>query len=249
MRCIIFCVAVTICATYLRAAETKLNDHERRFEVSLFTEQPQIVNPVGIQVDDRGRVFVIESHTHFRPKDYDGPKADRILLMEDTDKDGRADKTSVFHEGFQHAMDLALAEDGALFVATRSSIHRLRDKDGDGRAEDVVKLITLDTKGNYPHNGLSGLAFDRKGGMYFGFGENLGEAYKLVGTDGVTLTGEAEGGGVYHCHMDGTKLRRVATGFWNPFGLCVDPAGNVFATDNDPDSSPPCRLAARGRGG
>ncbi len=242
MRCIIFCVAVTFCAVSVRAAETKLDDHEQRFEISLFAEQPQIVNPVGIQVDDRGRVFVIESHTHFRPKDYDGPKADRILLMADTDKDGRADKTSVFHEGFQHAMDLALAEDGALFVATRSSIHRLRDKDGDGQAEDVVKLITLDTKGNYPHNGLSGLAFDRKGGMYFGFGENLGEAYKLTGSDGATLTGEAEGGGVYHCQMDGMKLRRVATGFWNPFGLCVDPAGNVFATDNDPDSSPPCRL-------
>ncbi|MEX2141944.1 MAG: PVC-type heme-binding CxxCH protein [Pirellulales bacterium] len=224
------------------AAEVSLKDHENRFEITLFAEQPQIVNPIGIQVDDRGRVFVIESHTHFRPKDYGEPKADRILLLEDTNGDQRADKRTIFHEGFVHAMDLALHDDGSLYVATRSAVHRLRDKDNDGRADEAVKLIDLQTKGNYPHNGLSGLAFDRKGGMYFGFGENLGEAYKLVGSDGTTLAGQGEGGNVYHCQLDGTKLRQVATGFWNPFGLCVDPAGNVFATDNDPDSSPPCRL-------
>jgi putative membrane-bound dehydrogenase-like protein len=224
------------------AAESELKDHENRFEISLFAEHPQIVNPIGVQVDERGRVFVIESHTHFRPKDYDGPQADRILLLEDTNGDHKADKTTVFHEGLVHAMDLALNTDGSLYVATRSAIHRMRDKNDDGKADEDVKLIDLQTNGNYPHNGLSGVAFDGKGGLYFGFGENLGEAYKLVGSDKTTLSGEGEGGNVYHCQLDGTKLRQVATGFWNPFGVCVDPAGNVFATDNDPDSSPPCRL-------
>ncbi len=243
--------AFVLFATRAFAVEPPLNDPENRFEITLFAGQPQIVNPIGLQVDDRGRVYVIESHTHFRPKDYEGPKADRILLLESTgDKRNslkaglqpQADKRTVFHEGFTYAMDLALHADGALYVATRSAVHRLRDKDNDGRAEEEVKLIDLQTKGNYPHNGLSGLAFDGKGGMYFGFGENLGEAYKLVGSDGTTLSGHGEGGNVYHCRLDGTALRQVATGFWNPFGLCVDPAGNVFATDNDPDSSPPCRL-------
>jgi putative membrane-bound dehydrogenase-like protein len=233
---------ILFATTPLFAADAALKDHEGRFEISLFAEQPQIVNPIGVQVDGRGRVFAIESHTHFRPQNYDGPKADRILLLEDTDGDHRADKRTVFHEGFVHAMDLALDDDGSLFVATRSAVHRLRDKDNDGRADEDDKLIDLQTKGNYPHNGLSGLAFDGKGGMYFGFGENLGEPYKLAGSDGTTLSGHGEGGSVYHCRLDGAKLRRVATGFWNPFGLCVDRAGNVFATDNDPDSSPPCRL-------
>ncbi|HJS07110.1 MAG TPA: PVC-type heme-binding CxxCH protein, partial [Pirellulales bacterium] len=233
---------LTLIASRSFGAEAVLKDHEARFEISLFAEAPMIVNPIGVQVDNRGRVFVIESHTHFRPQNYDGPQADRILLLEDTDGDNRADKRTVFHEGFVHAMDLALHDDGSLFVATRSAVHRLRDKDNDNRADEDVKLIDLQTKGNYPHNGLSGLAFDGKGGMYFGFGENLGEPYKLVGAASTTLAGHGEGGSVFHCRLDGTKLRRVATGFWNPFGLCVDRAGNVFATDNDPDSSPPCRL-------
>ena len=41
---------------------------------------------------------------------------------------------------------------------------------------------------------------------------------------------------------DGKKLRRVATGFWNPFGICRDIYGRGFAVDNDPDAMPPCRL-------
>jgi putative membrane-bound dehydrogenase-like protein len=234
--------AVFLAAHCASAAEPTLKDHESRFEIALFAEHPQIINPIGVQVDSRGRVFVIESHTHFRPQNYDGPKADRILLLEDTNGDHKADKSTVFHEGLIHAMDLALHNDGALYVATRSAVHRMQDQNGDGKADEDAKLIDLQTKGNYPHNGLSGLAFDGHGGMYFGFGENLGEDYELTGSDKTTLGGGGEGGSVYHCRLDGTKLRRVATGFWNPFGVCVDPAGNVFATDNDPDSSPPCRM-------
>ena len=73
-------------------------------------------------------------------------------------------------------------------------------------------------------------------------GENLGEPYKLIGADGTTLTGGGEGGNVFHCTADGKKLRRVATGFWNPFGSCRDIFGRLFVVDNDPDASPPCRL-------
>ena len=131
----------------------------------------------------------------------------------------------------------------AIYVATRNEILRLRDDDHDGKAEKVErKLVFLDTKGMYPHNGLSGLAFDGKGGLYFGMGENLGGAYTLIGSDGAKHSDQGEGGNIFHVTMDGAKLRRVANGFWNPFGMCVDPWGNVFATDNDPDSRPPNRL-------
>ena len=61
------------------AAAPKLRDVQHRFDISLFAEAPQIVNPIGLQVDQAGHVFVIESHTHFPPHDYKGPKADRIL--------------------------------------------------------------------------------------------------------------------------------------------------------------------------
>ncbi len=100
----------------------------------------------------------------------------------------------------------------------------------------------LDTKGDYPHNGLAGFAIDALGWMYFGFGENLGADYKIIGSDGMTLSGGGEGGNIYRCRLDGSKLSQVATGFWNPHASCFDAFGRLFTVDNDADSRPPCRL-------
>lgn len=215
---------------------------DERLLIELFAAEPDLVTPTGIAVDDHGRVLVIESHTHFRPDDYQGPPADRIRVFEDTDGDGRADRISTFFEGTRFTMNLAVYRDGTVYVATRNELFRLRDADGDGQAEERTQIARLDTPGNYPHNGLSGFAFDFAGDVYFGLGENLGADYRLIGSDGTTLSGGGEGGNIYRCRADGSGLRRIATGFWNPFHLAFDAFGRLFAVDNDPDSRPPCRL-------
>jgi len=215
---------------------------DKRLSIELFAAEPQVVTPTGIAVDGKGRVLVIESHTHFRPENYAGPAADRIRLCEDTDGDGRADRVSNFFEGTKYTMNLAVDCQGAVYVATRNEILRLRDTDDDGRADQRTEIARLETQGNYPHNGLSGFAFDVAGNVYFGLGENLGADYRLVGSDGHTIAGGGEGGSIYRCRSDGSGLHRVATGFWNPFHVCLDAFGRLFAVDNDPDSRPPCRL-------
>ena len=223
--------------------------HDSRLEVKLFAAAPDIVHPIGIDFDSRGRLLVIESHTHFRPANYKGPKHDRIRVLEDTDGDGKADRFTTFYEGTRATMDIACHPDGSVYLATRNEILRLRDTDGDGKADERKRIVFLDTKGDYPHNGLSGLCFDSKGDLFFGMGENIGAAYKLIGADGITLTGGGEGGNVFWCSADGRKLRRVATGFWNPFGVCRDIFGRTFAVDNDPDAMPPCRMVHVVEGG
>jgi putative membrane-bound dehydrogenase-like protein len=215
---------------------------DKRLAIELFAVEPQIVTPTGIAVDGHGRVLVIESHTHFRPENYQGPAADRIRLFEDTDGDGRADRISTFFEGTQYTMNLAIDHEGGVYVATRNLVLRLRDTDGDGRADQRTEIARLETLGNYPHNGLSGFAFDFADNVYFGLGENLGADYRLVGSDGAAISGGGEGGSIYRCRPDGGGLHRVATGFWNPFHVCLDAFGRLFAVDNDPDSRPPCRL-------
>lgn len=210
--------------------------------VSLFVENPLVVTPTGIAVDNNGRVFVAESHTHFRPDDYDGPPSDRILLLSDADADGKADLRTVFHEGFTHVMDLEFAADDSLYVATRMDIHRMRDTDGDGVADEVTPIIRMKTTGTYPHNGISGLCFNADGTLNFGLGENLGHKYTMTGTDGAQVKGGNEGGSTWHVRADGSGLRKVTTGWWNPFGMCVNAQGRIFGTDNDPGASPPCRL-------
>lgn len=212
-----------------------------RFELQLFAESPDIVTPVGATFDGTGRLLVIESHTHQRPKDYAGPEKDRIRIIEDTDGDGRADRFRTFFEGTESTMSLATGLDGWIYVATRMKVFRVRDTDGDGRADEQQPVVQLETDGNYPHNGLSGLALDGQGHLYFGIGENLGAAYRLNGRDGRAQSGSGEGG-VFRCDLEGNGLVRIATGFWNPFGIHVDPHGRVFAVGNDADGRPPCRL-------
>jgi putative membrane-bound dehydrogenase-like protein len=243
---------IAISSAMLGAASASAASPPRALDSRLVFEriaaEPEIVTPTGIAVDHRGRVLIVESHTHFRPAGYQGPPADRIRVFEDQDHDGKPECTGTFFEGTQKTMNVAVARDGSVFVATRSALYRLEDRDGDGRSDGTAggklptPIIRLDTRGDYPHNGLSGFAFDDAGRAYFGLGENLGADYRLIGPDGTTLSGGGEGGNIYRCQPDGTQLERVATGFWNPFHVAFDVFGRLFAVDNDPDSRPPCRL-------
>ncbi|MFO0875814.1 MAG: PVC-type heme-binding CxxCH protein [Gemmataceae bacterium] len=211
-----------------------------RLVLELVAEQPQIVTPTGLAVDEQGRVWVVENNTHQRGSDYKGPKTDRVRILSDLDAQGRARKVTTFADGFKDAMSLAFGPDGSLYLATRAEILLLQRKDDRFLAsKSLVKLVT---RGNYPHNGLCGFAFDPRGQMVFGMGENLGEPYRLVGADGTTLQGGGEGGNLFLCRPDGTGLTRQATGFWNPFHHTFDAFGRLFVVDNDPDARGPCRL-------
>lgn len=213
--------------------------------ITLFAENPDIVTPVGVAVAPDGRVFVQENHTHKRNSDYDGPKTDRILVFEDTDGNGTADKRSVFYEGHVFSTDLMFGPDGHLYVSTRWFVGRFRDAVSLPKADgEPEKLVNCETDGDYPHNGVGGLAIDpaNPSWLAFGFGENLGEDYAFVGTDGTRLSGGGEGGSTYRCRTDGSQLERLSTGHWNAFGMAYDLAGNLFSTDNDPNSTPPNRL-------
>ena len=216
-----------------------------RYVLELFAAAPDIVTPTGCTHDEKGRLLVIESHTHHRPEGYVGPAHDRIRLIEDTDGDGRADRFRTFYEGTKATMGLRRGPAGAegwIYVATRSAVFRIRDTDGDDVADAREDLLALDTTGDYPHNGLGSMAFDADGRLVIGLGENLGVPYKLAAADGSSWSGEGEGGAVFRSSAEGNHLERIATGFWNPFGLGFDPHGRLFTVDNDPDGRPPCRL-------
>ena len=273
MNRLVLCLIVLAFASPLHADEPP-KSLDPRLKIELFAEHPQIVTPTGLDVDHRGRVFAIENNTHFPPEGYKGHPTDRVLVMSDSDGDGKADKIVVFTDGLKYSMSVAVrpiwfpvsgkalaagdskkpADDSAkppaasavpltsVYIATRREIFQFHDDDGDDKADRKESIVRLDTKGNYPHNGLAGFAIDALGWMYFGFGENLGADYKIIGSDGTTLSGGGEGGNIYRCRLDGSKLSQIATGFWNPHASCFDAFGRLFTVDNDADSRPPCRL-------
>lgn len=250
----------------LFADETPPRSLDPRLAITLFAENPQIVTPTGIDVDEQGTVWAIESNTHFPPKDYKGHPSDRLLVFRDADGDGRAESPKVFLDGLKHTMSVAVRPawldpiaieagtkpaDRQVFVATRREILLLEDIDGDDRCDRQTRLVWLDTKGDYPHNGLAGFAFAPLGKLFFGFGENLGEPYAIHfrGAPDQPLKGGGEGGNIYRMNPDGTDMTFWSTGFWNPHASCIDAFGRLFTVDNDPDSRPPCRLLHVIRGG
>ena len=99
---IIGCVQTTFAADGLpRAIDSRL-------KIELFAEHPDIVTPTGIDIDPAGRVWAIESNTHFPPAGYKGHPSDRILGMQDTNGDHKADKITLFTDGLNHTMSIAV---------------------------------------------------------------------------------------------------------------------------------------------
>lgn len=221
-----------------------------QIEFTLVASEPQIVTPIGIAMDRRSRLFVVESHTHHRPADYKGPETDLVKVITDTNGDGIPDTPKVFAEGFKSAMNLALSPADELYLVHRSGVVLLHDADGDGVCERRTQIVELTTAQDYPHNGLNGIVFSRDGWLYLGIGENFSAAYTLRGTDGSEVhAGPGRGGNIFRCRADGKQLHEVATGFWNPFGLELDRAGRLFCVENDPGGRPPCRLLHVMQGG
>jgi putative membrane-bound dehydrogenase-like protein len=209
-------------------------------QLEQIAREPEIVTPVGMAFDAKGRLLVVESNTHQRPENYEGPTSDRLRMLSDSDGDDKLDRWSTFAEGFRHAMNVAVHPDGDVYLVTRSDVHLLRDTNDDGVADSDEKILQLKTTVDYPHNALSGIfaAGDR---MFLGVGENFGVDYDLVGSDGKTIKNTGGVGTIYTCKLDGSELQRWAQGFWNPFSLC-SAENELFCVDNDPDASPPCRL-------
>ena len=205
-------------------------------KMTLLAEHPALVTPTGIDVDEKGRIWLAACHTHFRPEGYEGPQHDEILVF---DADGK--NRRVFYNKTDATMHVEVGPDGWIYLAERDRVLRVKDSDGDGTGDTEENLATLDTVADYPHNGLSGMAWHPDGGLVFSLGENFGKDWTLTGTDGAKVSGRGEGG-VFRCTADGKGLRRIARGFWNPFGLLVRADGEIFAAENDPGSRPPCRL-------
>ena len=109
-RLLIFGVAILISwfDSPILAADPPPKSLDPRIKIELFAEDPVIATPTGIDVDHAGRVWVIESNTHFPPEGYDRHPTDRVHVLTDKDGDGKADDDVIFTDGLKFTMSVAV---------------------------------------------------------------------------------------------------------------------------------------------
>ena len=153
---------------YLPAAEQqKLFQLADGYEIQLVASEeqfPELANPVALNFDNRGRLWVstMQSYPHWKPKT---KLDDKLLVFEDSDGDGRADRCTEFAGGLHQPTGFELTGDGA-YVAQQPDILLLRDTDGDGRADSRIrKLIGFDSADS--HHGIAAFEWGPDGGLYF----------------------------------------------------------------------------------
>jgi putative membrane-bound dehydrogenase-like protein len=180
------------------------------FEISLFASEPDIVNPIHIAWDHRGRAFVVETVDYPNNLQAGNIGHDRIRICEDTDGDGRADKFTLFADKLSIPTSVVFANGGVISTNGTQMLF-LKDTDGDDKA-DVRKVLFEGFNMGDTHAGVSNLKY--------GFDNWI---YATVGYSGFngTVGGEDHrfATGLFRFKPDGSKLEFLQNTTNNTWGL------------------------------
>lgn len=222
-------------------------------EVELFASEPMLVNPTNIAVDERGRVWVCEVNNYRLPHNKDvteRDQGDRILILEDTDGDGKADDRKVYYQGNDINGALGIALFGKQVVVSISpNVFIFTDEDGDDQPDQKDTLFTNIDGVDHDH-GMHAFVFGPDGKWYFNFGNEGKQIYDKEGRAVVDQIGQAirtkdspyKQGLAFRCDPGGKNVEVLGQNFRNPFEITVDPFGNLWQSDNDDDGNKATRI-------
>lgn len=218
--------AVTTAQAALPTTESlKLMTLRPRFRVEPFATEPLIGNIIDFAWDARGRMWVVETNDYPNTVLPDSvPGHDRILILDDANRDGRADKVTVFAQGLNLATSLAFAN-GGVVVGQAPHMLFFRDTNGDDKADERKILFTgwprTDT-----HGAISNLRYGFDNQVWGSVGYN-----GFRGTVGSTSYGRGEfGSGYFRFPADGSNLEYIARTSNNTWGLGFTEDNFVFGS-------------------
>ena len=175
---------------------------------------------------------------------------DRIRRLEDSDGDGKVDRTYVFADGFNRLEEGTgagiLVRGSDAYYACIPKLWKLTDQDGNGVADDKLALsdgygVRVAFRGHDMH----GLVLGPDGRLYFSIGDR---GYHVTTDDGRVLA-NPESGAVFRCELDGSGLEVFASGLRNPQELAFNDVGDLFSVDNNSDSGDQARVVHLLEGG
>ena len=227
-------------------------------ETKLFAAEPMLLKPANIDVDAYGRVWVCEG-VNYRKWAGLRKEGDRILILEDSNGTGKADKQTVFYQGPELACALGICVLGDKVIVSNAPNVFIFTDDGKGHASKKEVLFT-GIKGVQHDHAVHAFVFGPDGKLYFNMG-NAGE--KLSTPDGkvvkdmhgnVIETGKAgskagttdkvayRDGLVFRMNVDGSDLEVLGNNFRNNFEVNIDSFGTLWQSDNDDDGNKGVRI-------
>jgi putative membrane-bound dehydrogenase-like protein len=190
------------------------------FDLKLFASEPDVVNPIAMAWDEKGRLFVIETEDYPNEiRSDDGGGKDRIKICEDTDGDGKADKFTIFADNLNIPTSLTFAN-GGVIVAQAPHFIFLKDTNGDDKADVRENIISGWGKSD-THAGPSNLKYglDNKVWGVLGYAGFRGK----VDDKPVHFSQ-----GIYRFEPDGKNLEYIGRTSNNTWGLGFSEDFEVF---------------------
>ncbi|MEZ6031649.1 MAG: c-type cytochrome [Planctomycetaceae bacterium] len=222
-------------------------------DLKLFAAEPMLLSPSNIDIDHLGRIWVCEVVNYRRfanANNPDRPEGDRILVLEDTDGDGMADKETVFYQGREIDSAHGVCVLGnRVIVSAGDSVFNFFDDDGDLKA-DRKEIMFTGIKGTQHDHGIHSFQFGPDGRLYFNFGNAGEELHHPDGSIVVDIAGNEvravrqpyQQGMAFRCELDGSKVDTLGWNFRNNWELCVDSFGTIWQSDNDDDGNKGVRI-------
>ncbi len=199
------------------------------FEVSLFAAEPHVRQPIAIDIDDRGRLWVAQCDT-YEGGPYDRELEDRILILEDANVDGKFDRRREFWAGPGPLSGLTLGF-GGVWALCAGELRFYPDRDGDDRPDGppVVHLAGWDYL-HTRHNVVNGLKWGPDGWLYgrHGISDISTVGRPETPAEKRTLVDCA----IWRYHPARHQFEVVCRGTTNPWGFDYDDHGEMFFTNN-----------------
>jgi putative membrane-bound dehydrogenase-like protein len=198
------------------------------FQVTLFAGEPDVVQPIAFTFDAKGRMWVVENFSYPGWADQNNVGKDRIIILEDTNGDGKFDRKKIFYDKAANTSAIEVGH-GGVWLGSTPNLVFIPDRDGDDKPDGPaeIKLDGFSTKS--VHNVQSALVWGPDGWLW--------GCHGILATASLGKPGTPEkqrvqlNCGVFRYHPQTEKVEAVMHGTTNPWGLDFNDEGDAFITN------------------